>query len=1076
MSRLVRWIAMPLAVVLTWAGAVHAQSTDNPHGKSVGTCSTCHLPSGWKPVRIADSFRHAPATFPLEGAHQGATCTSCHTSLDFSKAAARCASCHEDVHRGELGVDCARCHTSRSFTDQVGLTRMHETTRFPLRGAHLTAPCASCHTPTAAGQPQYANRPSSCISCHRSDYDAAATPPHASAGFPTECSACHGDASWQGAPFDHDATSFPLTGAHQTATCTSCHADNVFAGKPTDCASCHRGDYDQTTAPPHAAAAFPTDCASCHTTAAWPGAPFDHNTTQFPLTGGHQAVACASCHGDGVYHGKATACVACHQADFDATTDPPHGAAGYATDCTTCHTTGTWQGATFDHDATQFPLTGSHQAVACASCHGDGVYHGKATACAACHQADFDATTSPPHVASGFPTECTTCHTTTDWHGAPFDHNATQFPLTGAHIPTPCSSCHGDGVYAGKATACEACHQADYDATTNPAHGAAGYSTDCASCHTTAAWQDANFDHNTTQFPLTGAHVATACSSCHGDGVYAGRSTACAACHQADYDGTTNPAHAAAGYSTDCTTCHTTTGWQGANFDHNTTNFPLTGAHVATACSSCHGNGVFAGTATACSACHQPDYDGTTDPPHAAAGFPTACATCHTTTAWPGAVFDHDATQFPLTGAHGAAPCSSCHADGVYAGKPTACASCHQPDYDGTTDPPHAAAGFPTACATCHTTTAWPGAVFDHNATSFPLTGAHLATACSSCHGDGVYHGKPTACIACHQVDYDGTTNPSHAAAGYSTDCASCHTTTAWPGAVFDHNATQFPLTGAHMAATCASCHADGVYAGKPTACAACHQADYDATTTPPHAAAGFPTACATCHTTTAWPGAVFNHNATQFPLTGAHLATACNSCHGDGVYHGKATACVACHQADYNGTTNPSHSAAGYSTDCASCHTTTAWPGATFDHNTTSFPLTGAHVAAPCASCHGDGVYAGKPTACAACHQADYNATTNPNHSAAGFPTDCASCHTTSTWNGATFDHDGMYFPIYSGAHRNRWSSCSECHTSASDYAVFTCTTCHGQSSTNSHHHGVSGYVYQSQACYSCHPRGRAG
>jgi hypothetical protein len=108
------------------------------------------------------------------------------------------------------------------------------------------------------------------------------------------------------------------------------------------------------------------------------------------------------------------------------------------------------------------------------------------------------------------------------------------------------------------------------------------------------------------------------------------------------------------------------------------------------------------------------------------------------------------------------------------------------------------------------------------------------------------------------------------------------------------------------------------------------------------------------------------------------------------------------------------------------------------------------------------------------ACHQTDYNGTSNPSHSAAGFPTDCASCHTTTQWSGATFDHDGMYFPIYSGSHRGRWSSCADCHTSSSDYAVFTCTTCHTASNTNGHHRGVSGYVYQSQACYSCHPRGR--
>ena len=41
------------------------------------------------------------------------------------------------------------------------------------------------------------------------------------------------------------------------------------------------------------------------------------------------------------------------------------------------------------------------------------------------------------------------------------------------------------------------------------------------------------------------------------------------------------------------------------------------------------------------------------------------------------------------------------------------------------------------------------------------------------------------------------------------------------------------------------------------------------------------------------------------------------------------------------------------FPTDCSLCHSTINWTGATFDHSKTTFPLTGAHVAAPCAQCH---------------------------------------------------------------------------------------------------------------------------
>ena len=66
--------------------------------------------------------------------------------------------------------------------------------------------------------------------------------------------------------------------------------------------------------------------------------------------------------------------------------------------------------------------------------------------------------------------------------------------------------------------------------------------------------------------------------------------------------------------------------------------------------------------------------------------------------------------------------------------------------------------------------------------------------------------------------------------------------------------------------------------------------------------------------------------------------------------------------------------------------------------------------------------------------------------------------------------------FPIYSGGHSARWSTCGDCHTDSSNYSTFTCFQCHPHSDpvqTASNHGGVPGYVYASQACYFCHPRG---
>ncbi len=157
---------------------------------------------------------------------------------------------------------------------------------------------------------------------------------------------------------------------------------------------------------------------------------------------------------------------------------------------------------------------------------------------------------------------------------------------------------------------------------------------------------------------------------------------------------------------------------------------------------------------------------------------------------------------------------------------------------------------------------------------------------------------------------------------------------------------------------------------------------------------------------------------------------------------------------------------------ECQEYHNTSDWDDAEFDHDDSNFPLTGRHRSLDCESCHADG-YQGTPTDCVACHQSDYNRTDDPDHAAAGFPVRCEECHNTRDWDDADFDHDGRYFPIYSGEHRNEWDSCSDCHTSPNNYAVFTCATCHSRSEMNREHDDVSGYVFEPRACLACHPDG---
>jgi hypothetical protein len=112
-------------------------------------------------------------------------------------------------------------------------------------------------------------------------------------------------------------------------------------------------------------------------------------------------------------------------------------------------------------------------------------------------------------------------------------------------------------------------------------------------------------------------------------------------------------------------------------------------------------------------------------------------------------------------------------------------------------------------------------------------------------------------------------------------------------------------------------------------------------------------------------------------------------------------------------------------------------------------------------------------PEDCLACHLADFQR----EHNGSGYPTTCLSCHVVTTWDGGEFDHDGAFFPIYSGSHQGRWTDCSNCHTVPEDLQIFSCLTCHehSKSQTDEDHSEVRDYVYESGQCLACHPRGRS-
>jgi hypothetical protein len=578
------------------------------------------------------------------------------------------------------------------------------------------------------------------------------------------------------------------------------------------------------------------DCSACHTVDAWTAVrevmDFDHATVErFPLGGAHARVACRGCHLDLRFDGPdvdGDQCAACHSDVHQARFVDP---------CVACHVTSSFTSVSGDraHARTAFPLVGAHGQVTCEGCHADeegGAFTALDTECVACHRTDWEesgVTGTIDHVVSGYPTECTRCHNVMGWSDAPaFDHvaSARGYELIGAHGRLRCASCHvvpGLGLLFTPADAgdCIACHQDDYDEN----HGGSTFPTTCATCHGHESWEDADFDHDATVFPLAAPHDDLACEDCHHGSSFALRfpepadADDCVACHEADYDGE----HGGSGFPTTCLHCHRRTSWEGVD-DHAalSAGFDLVGAHDEAPCTGCHAPGSFVllfpipGGQDDCVACHQGDYDGE----HGGSGLPTTCLTCHGVDTWEGAEVDHGALSggFDLVGAHAASACTACHAPGSFVllfpipGSQDDCVACHQGDYDGE----HGGSGLPTTCLTCHGVDTWEGAEVDHGALSggFDLVGAHAVSACTACHAPGSFvllfpiPGSQDDCVACHQGDYDG----EHGGSGLPTTCLTCHTVDTWE---FDHDAQAFPIYS-------------GDHRNEWDACSDCHTAPYD--------------------------------------------------------------------------------------------------------------------------------------------------------------------------------------------------------------------------------------------------------
>jgi hypothetical protein len=318
------------------------------------------------------------------------------------------------------------------------------------------------------------------------------------------------------------------------------------------------------------------------------------------------------------------------------------------------------RGFAFPHDALGFSLSGhqlkpSKEAFTCNDCHPNGAMKFDPALCDTCHR-EMDSVFTQSHVLS-FGASCLACHDGVDRFGSDFNHSVLAFKLNGKHADVKCTECHLNARKVADLQLapqdCFSCHQKD-----DPHEGK--YGKDCAVCHSADGWKPANFDHNLAAFKLEGGHAKVVCEKCHVNNVFKGTPTDCYACHQKDDQ------HKGQ-FGKDCAACHNPSKWSDVTFDHARSNFPLTGAHVNTACERCHQNGQFKGLDATCVVCHA-------DPVKHAGKFGVDCATCHTTSAWSPAQYNKE-HAFPLRHEGADGKCQTCHPNSLTT---YTCYGCHE--------------------------------------------------------------------------------------------------------------------------------------------------------------------------------------------------------------------------------------------------------------------------------------------------------------------------------------------------------------------------------------------------------------
>jgi hypothetical protein len=1129
---------------------VLAQGEGPTHPATSQSCAACHSVLSWNPPTTVD---HTQIPLAVAGfciiCHNGSQATGKSTTHLVTNL--ECGDCHlttswlgADFDHTGITTGCVNCHNG---SKAVGKQGNHMPT---------TNTCESCHT-TGIGTKSPNWTPSlfdhtqmtvsTCATCHSgavkvSTGFVSGMPVNHVPPIPAsiDCSVCHGNTPSAETWTVLAASISTLHSGLSVSNCLMCHAGQSFAGVPAPYIPMSISGispyHAAALAPPHIPVMVGSDCSACHG-AAYQAGGFGPATAMSAAKHAFVSTSCNVCHdaGRSFYVGSGTP-LQLRPADHAASGDP----AMASGDCSGCHSTTDWNSTAMP--AGHMPNPGN---LKCAQCHTTApadytpatlaaypvLHTGISGNCGLCHGNTVtaltwpnnftpkDAILAPAHIPYTSGTDCSSCHSPTNFVAGGFGNTAMS-AAKHAFVPTSCDTCHEAGLnfYPGAALNLQG-RPADH--ITNGGQQATG---DCSGCHTTTDWSSNLLPAG--HMPNPGNQTCAVCHTAIGSTLasyatlasisvlHTGITTGCAQCHGGPAGQLTffnnndnpkaavlTPAHIPYSNGVDCASCHSSN-YVAGGFG-GTTMSAGKHAFVPTTCDTCHEAGLNFYPGAGLNLQGRPATH--VSSPNPASQATGDCALCHNTTTW--------TTPTTLPNGHmpipGTQTCSVCHTGTLTAdpnsyaqlasiavlhtGITNGCAQCHggstaltfynnndNPKAAASLSPPHIPAFSGEDCSACHTANYVAGGFGPMNMTSAKHAG--VGSTCNSCHEAGLsfYMGAASPGMQGRPTDHTG----SRAA---PADCSGCHNTANWNSTTMPSGHMPNPANNA-----CATCHTAApanyttlaanavLHTGISGNCGVCHGGTTaltwynnftpkDAVLAPAHIPYLSGSDCSSCHSSATYAAGTFGPmNMTQ--AKHAFVSTTCNTCHEKGLsfYMGAANPALQGRPADHTSGTM-------LTGDCSGCHTTANW-------NSTALPA--GHMPNPgnqaCATCHtaapanyttlaGNAVlHTAISTGCIVCHGAPSatppvfylnftpkDAVLSPVHIPSG-TTACESCHAVS-------------FTAFSGT-----TMSSAKHTAMFAVIGKTCDQCHDASTLK--FYGVSNLTtrpknhHVGQDCSGCH------